>query len=57
MSTDTMRDRLEAEERLNAIRDALHSVLSPAKPIYQPTAVELLMALNMRGLKVVRAHA
>ncbi len=55
--TDTMRDRIEAEERLDAIRDALHAVLAPAKPIYQPTAVELLMALNMRGLKVVRANA
>lgn len=54
--TDTMRDRIEAEERLDAIRDALHAVLAPAKPIYQPTAVELLMALNMRGLKVVRAN-
>lgn len=57
MSTDTMRDRLEAEQRLNDIRDALHTVLAPTKPIYQPTAVELLMALNMRGLKVVRADA
>lgn len=57
MSTDTMRDRLEAEERLNAIRDALHAVLAPAKPVYEPTAVELLTALNVRGLKVVRAHA
>lgn len=54
MTTDTMRDRLEAEDRLNAIRDALHAVLSPAKPVYQPTAVELLMALNMRGLKIVK---
>lgn len=57
MSTDTMRDRMEGEERLKDIRDALHAVLSPARPLYQPTAVELLMALNMRGLKVVRADA
>lgn len=54
MSTDTMRDRLEAEQRLNDIRDALHAVLLPTKPLYQPTAVELLMALNTRGLKIVK---
>lgn len=57
MTTDTMRDRQEAEERLQAIRDALHSLLAPTKPLYQPTAVELLVALNQRGLKIVRAHA
>lgn len=55
--TDTMSDRIEAEERLNAIKDALHAVLAPTRPLYEPTAVELLMALNMRGLKVVRTHA
>lgn len=55
--TDTMRDRTEAEDRLNAIKDALHAVLAPTRPLYEPTAVELLMALKMRGLKVVRANA
>ena len=57
MTTDTMRDRQESEERLQSIRDALHSLLAPTKPLYQPTAVELLVALNQRGLKIVRAHA
>lgn len=57
MSTDTICDRHEAEERLQALKDALDAVMQPAKPLYVPTAVELLVALNSRGLKVVRANA
>lgn len=57
MSTDTMRDRQEAEERLQSIKEAMDTVLAPMRPLYTPTAVELLVALNQRGLKIVRAHA
>ncbi len=57
MSTDTIRDRHEAEERLRDLKEAIDAVMQPAKPLYVPTAVELLMALNARGLKVVRANA
>ena len=56
MTTDTMRDRQEAEERLNAIKEAMDTLLAPMRPLYTPTAVELLVALNQRGLKIVRAH-
>lgn len=55
MSADAIRDRLEAEDRLQAIKEALDVTLQPAKPLYVPTAVELLIALNQRGLKIVRA--
>lgn len=57
MSTDTIRDRHEAEERLRDLKAAINAVMQPTKPLYVPTAVELLVALNSRGLKVVRAHA
>lgn len=57
MSTDTIRDRHEAEERLRDLKEAIDAVMQPTKPLYVPTAVELLVALNARGLKVVRAHA
>lgn len=56
MSTDTMRDRQEAEERLHAIKEAMDTLLAPMRPLYTPIAVELLVALNQRGLKIVRAH-
>jgi hypothetical protein len=54
---NSVADRLEAEERLKSIKDALESTMRPAKPLYVPTAVELLVALNQRGLKIVRADA
>lgn len=57
MTTDTIRDRHEAEERLRAIKDAMDATMRPAKPLYMPLAVELLVALNARGLKIVRADA
>ncbi len=57
MSTDTIRDQHEAEERLRDLKEAIDAVMQPTKPLYVPTAVELLVALNARGLKVVRAHA
>jgi hypothetical protein len=56
MTTDTMRDRQEAEERLHAIKEAMDTLLAPTRPLYTPTAVELLVALNQRGLKIVRSH-
>jgi hypothetical protein len=51
-----MRDRQEAEERLHAIKEAMDTLLAPTRPLYTPTAVELLVALNQRGLKIVRSH-
>lgn len=57
MSANAIRDRIEAEDRLHAIKEALDVTMQPAKPLYVPTAVELLVALNQRGLKIVRANA
>ncbi len=45
----------EAEDRLHSIKEALDTLMRPAKPLYVPMAVELLLALNQRALKVVRA--
>lgn len=55
MSTDRVADRIEAENRLHSIKEALDVLMQPTRPLYVPTAVELLLALNQRGLKIVRA--
>jgi len=51
-----MTDTAEAVDRLNAIKAALDEVMRPTRPLYVPTAVELMVSLNARGLKIWRAN-
>lgn len=55
MSAESIRDRREAQDRLEAIKEALDATMHSARPLYVPPAVGLLVALNQRGLKIVRA--
>ena len=51
-----MSDINEAKERLKAIQDSLEEWVRPSNPAHNTrTAVEFLVALNARGLKIVRA--
>ena len=50
-----MSDISEAKERLKAIQDSLEEWVRPSNPTLDTrTAVEFLVALNARGLKIVR---